>query len=93
MQWLERLLRSQRTVIYSLVESYRETSKIVFTASLLGAQHEIDSAKKTLASFVVPPLGWSFNGTLRFLCAIQLAGTNILPVAMTQCAYRHTNRT
>ena len=42
---------------------------MVFTASLLGAQHYRDSVENKLASFLVVSLGKAFKGTLHFYVA------------------------
>ena len=48
--------------------------KLVFTASLLDAQHQRDSVKNKPASLLVVPLGKAFNGIPPFWCGRQMVG-------------------
>ena len=73
----------------SLVESYQ---KMVFTASLLGAQHIRDSVKNKPASLLVVSLGKALNGMPPSLCGRQMVGPSSLPVVVAQSDERHANR-
>ena len=48
-----------------LVESYQKTLKMVFTASLLSAQHLVEVVENKPASSLVVSLGKALNGTPR----------------------------
>ena len=76
----------------SLVESYQKTLKMVFTASLLGAQHIRDSVENKPASFLVVSLGKALNGMPPSLCGRQMVGPSSLPVVVAQSDERHANR-
>ena len=52
----------------SQVESYQKTLKMVFTASLLGAQQNRDSVENKPASLLVVSLGKTLNGMPPSLC-------------------------
>ena len=56
-----------------LVESYQKTLKMVFTASLLGAQHSMEVVENKPASSLVASLGKTLNGTPPPLCERQVA--------------------
>ena len=76
----------------SLVESYQKTfKKMVFTASLLGAQHIRDSVENKPASVLVF-LGKALNGMPPSLCGRQMVGPSSLPVVVAQSDERHANR-
>ena len=75
----------------SLVESYQKTLKMVFTASLLGAQQNRDSVKNKPASLLVS-LGKALNGMPPPLCGRQMVGPSNLPVVVAQSDERHANR-
>ena len=76
----------------SLVESYQKTLKMVFTASLLGAQQNRNSVKNKPASFLVVSLGKALNGMPPSLCGRQMVGPSSLPVVVAQSDERHANR-
>ena len=77
----------------SLVESYQKTlKKMVFTASLLGAQHIRDSVENKPASLLVVSLGKALNGMPPSLCGRQMVGPSSLPVVVAQSDERHANR-
>ena len=65
---------------------------MVFTASLLGAQHIRDSVENKPASSLVVSLGKELNGMLPSLCGRQMVGPSSLPVAVAQSNERHANR-
>ena len=48
--------------------------KVVFTASLLDAQHQRDSVENKLASLLVLPLGKALSRIPPFGCGRQMAG-------------------
>ena len=52
----------------SLVESYQKTCKMVFTASLLGAQHKKENVENKPANLLDVFLGKALNGTPPSLC-------------------------
>ena len=56
-----------------LVESYQKTLKMVFTASLLGAQYLGEVVEKNPASLLVVSLGKALNATPPPLCKRQVA--------------------
>ena len=56
-----------------LVESYQKTSKMVFTASLLGTQHLVEVVENKPASSLVVSLGKTINGMPPPLCGRQVA--------------------
>ena len=64
------------------VESYQKTLKMVFTASLLGAQHNRDSVEYKPASSLVVFLGKTLNGMVPSLCDRQVAGPSSLTVVV-----------
>ena len=66
----------------SQVESYQKTYKMVFTASLLGAQQNRDSAENKPASLLVVSLGKTLNRMPPSLCGRQMVGPSSLPVAV-----------
>ena len=77
----------------SLVESYLKTlKKMVFTASLLGAQQIRDSVENKPASLLVVSLGRALNGMPPSLCGRQMVGPSSLPVVVAQSDERHANR-
>ena len=77
----------------SLVESYQKTfKKMVFTTSLLDAQHITDSVENKAASLLVVSLGKALNGIPPSLCGRQMVGPNSLPVVVAQSDERHANR-
>ena len=53
------------------------TLKLVFTASLLDAQHLRDSVKNKPASLFVVPLGKALSGIPPFWCGRQMAGNSL----------------
>ena len=55
---------------------------MVFTASLLGAQHIRDSVENKPASLLVVPLGKALNGMSSSLCGRQMVGPSSLPVVV-----------
>ena len=65
---------------------------MVFTASLLGAQHIRDNVENKPASFLVVSLGKIFNGMPPSLCGRQMVGPSSLSVVVAQCDERHANR-
>ena len=69
---------------FSLVESYQKTSKMVFTASLLGALHKRDGVENKSASLLVVSLGKTLNGIPPSLCDRQVVGPNSLPSVVAQ---------
>ena len=52
------------------------TLKLVFTASLLDAQHERDSVENKPASLLVVPLGKTLSGIPPSWCGRQMAGNS-----------------
>ena len=56
-----------------LVEPYQKALKMVFTASLLGAQHLVEVVENKPASMIVVSLGKTLNGTPPSLCGRQVA--------------------
>ena len=52
------------------------TLKLVFTASLLDAQHLRYSVENKPASLLVVPLGKAFNGISPSWCGRQMAGNS-----------------
>ena len=52
------------------------TLKLVFTASLLDAQHQRDSVENKPASSLVVPLGKALSGIPPSLCGRQMAGNS-----------------
>ena len=65
---------------------------MVFTASLLGAQHIRDNVENKPASILVVSLGKALNGMPSFLCSRQMVGPSSLPVVVAQSDERHANR-
>ena len=65
---------------------------MVFTASLLGAQHKRDSVENKPASLLVVSLGKALNGMPPSLCGRQMVGPSSLPVVVAQSDERHANR-
>ena len=65
---------------------------MVFTASLLGAQHIRDSVKNKPASLLVVSLDRALNGMPPSLCDRQVVGPSSLPVVVAQFDERLTNR-
>ena len=61
----------------------KRIKKIVFTASLLGAQHNRDSVENKPASFLVVSLSKALNRLLPFSCGRQMVRPNSLPVVVT----------
>ena len=57
---------------------------MVFTASLLGAQHKRDSVENKPVSLVVVSLGKTLNGMPLFSCGRQVVGPSNLPVVVAQ---------
>ena len=66
----------------SQVESYQKTLKMVFIASLLGAQQNRDSVENKPASLLVVSMGKTLNGIPQSLCGRQVVGPSSLPVVM-----------
>ena len=50
--------------------------KLLFTASLLDAQHSRDSVRNKPASLLVVPLGKALSGILSSWCSRQMAGNS-----------------
>ena len=70
----------------SQVESYQKTlKKMVFTAFLLGAQHNRDSVENKPTRLLVVSLGKALNGMPPFSCGREMVGPSSLPVVMAQC--------
>ena len=65
---------------------------MVFTASLLGAQHIKDSVENKPASLLVVFLGKALNGMSPSLCGRQMVGPSSLPAVVAQRDERHANR-
>ena len=65
---------------------------MVFTASLLGAQHIRDSVENKSATLLVVSLGKVLNGMPPSLCGRQMVGPSSLPVVVAQSDERHANR-
>ena len=61
-----------------------KTLKMVFTASLLGAQHKRNSAENKPASLLVVSLGKALNGMPPSLCDKQMVKLSTLPVVVAQ---------
>ena len=78
--------------LISQFESYQKTLKIVFTASLLGAQHIRNSVENKPASLLVVSLGKALNGMPPSLCGTQMVGPSSLPAVVAQSDERHANR-
>ena len=57
---------------------------MVFTASLLGAQHIRDSVENKPASLPVVYLGKALNGMPPSLCGRHMVGPSSLPVVVAQ---------
>ena len=70
----------------------KDFKKMVFTASLLGAQHIRDSVENKPASFLVVFLGKALNGMPPSLCGRQVVWPSSLPVVVAQSDERHANR-
>ena len=68
----------------SQVESYRKTLKMLFTASLLGAQLNRDSVENKSASLLVASLGKVPNGMPPFPCGRQVVEPSSHPVVVAQ---------
>ena len=68
----------------SQVESHQKTLKMVFIASLLGAQQNKDSVKNMLASLLVVSLGKTLNRTPLSLCGRQIMWPSSLPVVVAR---------
>ena len=66
--------------------------KMVFTASLLGAQQIRDSVENKPASLLVVSLGKALNGMPPSLCGRQMVGPSSLLVVVAQSDERHANR-
>ena len=66
----------------SQVESYFK--KMVFTASLLGAQHNRDNVENKPASLLVVSLGKALNGIPPSSCGRQVVGPSSLTVVVAQ---------
>ena len=65
---------------------------MVFTSSLLGAQHIKDSVENKPASSLVVSLGKALNRMPPYLCGRQMVGPSSLPVVVAQSDERHANR-
>ena len=65
---------------------------MVFTASLLGAQHIRDSVENKPASFFVVSLGKALDGMPPSLCGRQMVEPCSLPVVVAQSDERHANQ-
>ena len=65
---------------------------MVFTASLLGAQHIRDSVENKPASLLVVSLGKALNEMPSSLCGRRMVGPSSLPVVVAQSDERHANR-
>ena len=62
----------------------KDFQKMIFTASLLGAQHNRDSVENKPASLLVVSLGKTLNGMLPFSCGRQVVGQGSLLVVVAQ---------
>ena len=65
---------------------------MVFTASLLGAQHIRDSVENKPASLLVVSLGKALNGMPPSLCGRQKVGPSSLHAVVAQSDEIHANR-
>ena len=65
---------------------------MVFTASLLGAQHIRDSVENKPVSLLVVSLEKALNGMPPSLCGRQMVGPSSIPVVVAQSDERHANR-
>ena len=70
----------------------KRLQKMVFTAFLLGAQHNRDSVENKPASLLVVSLGKTLNGMPPSLCGRQAVGPSSLPVVVAQSNRRLANR-
>ena len=70
----------------------KRLNEIVFTSSLLGAQHIKKSVENKPTSFLVVSLGKALNGIPPSLCGRQMMGPSSLPVVVAQSDKRHANR-
>ena len=82
MQW-----RSGYSIRFALgfisqVNSYQKTLKMIFTASLLGAQQNRDRVENKPVSLLVVALGKALNGMPPSLCGRQVVGLSSLPVVV-----------
>ena len=68
----------------SQVESYQKTLKMVFTTSMLGAQHNKHSMENKPASLLVVSFGKAVNVMPPFSCGRQVVGPSSLPVVVAQ---------
>ena len=75
--------------LISQVESYQKTLKMVFTASLLGAQQIRDSVENKSASLLVVFLGKALNEMPSCLCGRQVVGPRSLPVVVAPIYLRN----
>ena len=55
---------------------------MVFTTSLLGAQHNRDGVENKRESLLVLSVGKALNGMPPFLCSRKVVGPNSLPVVV-----------
>ena len=76
----------------TLLSLTKRLLKMVFTASLLGAQHIRDSVENKPVSWLVVSLGKALNGMPPSLCGRQMVGPSILPVVVAPSDERHANR-
>ena len=65
---------------------------MVFTASLLGAQHIRDGVENKAESLLVVSLGKALNRMPTSLCGRQMVGPSSLPAVVAQFDERHANR-
>ena len=65
---------------------------MLFTASLLGAQHIRDSGVNKPASLVVVSLDKALNAMPPSLCGKQIMESSSLPFVVAQSDERHANR-
>ena len=70
----------------------KRLQKMVFTASLLGAQHNRDSVENKPASLLVVSLGKTLKGMPPSLCGRQVVEPSSLPVVVAQSNRRLANR-
>ena len=65
---------------------------MVFTASVLDAQHIKDSVENKPTSLLVVSLSKALYGMPPSLCGRQMVGPSSLPVVVAQSDERHANR-
>ena len=70
----------------------KNLKKMIFTASLLGAQHKKSSVENKPASLLVVSMGKVLDGMPLSSCGRQVVGPSSLPLVMAQSDVRHSNR-